>query len=416
VPSQNISGLPMELSRAKSEMEPGQICAYNRTRECFLGLRVVAGEFTAASFQEWMATIRPNSGAGMWMIPFRGIEASDVRVPLDLLYLDEECRVIEAVEFFPTFRVSASSPAAASVLVLPTHSIFSSQTQAGDRLMLHSADEIEWRLDRFAQAGPEVDGSGNSFAVAARPMPAGQPLGPVLVREKPKEPARSVVLREQLIVCEQPVSVRDPIAVPGPVAEAEVREELKAAVTVPPEAGYTVVPTPAILQPVPQAAPQTVPEDGKQQDAKPWLDVTRQAGKAQRGWLGRWLFSDSADPRRALRQPVPGLVAHFFTGGAPIAHEIRDVSASGLFVVTAERWYPGTIIRMTLTKPGAGQTLLQRSITIQARSVRWGNDGVGLEFVLEPSARPKRSQAAQFDPADGEQLEQFLPRPKKKGR
>jgi len=391
-------------------MEPGQICAYNRTRECFLGLRVVAGEFTVASFQEWMATIRPNSGAGMWMIPFRGIEASEARVPLDLLYLDEDCRVIEAVEFFPTFRVSTSSPAAASVLVLPTHSIFSSQTQAGDRLMLHPADEMEWRLDKLAQAGPEADGSGNSFAAATRPTPAGQPLGPVLVREKPKEPVRPPVLQEQLIVREQPIRTIDPIAVP--VAEAEVHEEAKAPVMPPPEAGYTVVPTPAIQQP----APQPTPRKDEQQDAKPWLAPTRQTARQQRGWLSKWLFSDSADPRRALRQPVPGLVAHFFTGGAPVAHAIRDVSASGLFVVTAERWYPGTIVRMTLSKPDIGQAPSQRSITIQARSVRWGNDGVGLEFVFEPSAKSKRSQATPFDAVDGEQLGQFLPRPEKKSR
>ena len=51
--------------------------------------------------------------------------------PLDLIYLDEECRVIDTVESFPTFQVSSSSPQPKSVLALPAHSIYTSQTQLG---------------------------------------------------------------------------------------------------------------------------------------------------------------------------------------------------------------------------------------------------------------------------------------------
>ena len=41
------------------------------------------------------------------MVPFKGIPATDVLVPLDLIYLGEDCRVIETVEFYPTFRCLA---------------------------------------------------------------------------------------------------------------------------------------------------------------------------------------------------------------------------------------------------------------------------------------------------------------------
>jgi hypothetical protein len=55
--------------------------------------------------------LAPRSGAGLWLVPFRGISATSVHVPLDLIYLDRSCTVIDVVESFPIFRVSASSPA-----------------------------------------------------------------------------------------------------------------------------------------------------------------------------------------------------------------------------------------------------------------------------------------------------------------
>jgi len=109
------------------------------------------------------------------------------------------------------------------------------------------------------------------------------------------------------------------------------------------------------------------------------------------------------------RLAVGGLVAHFFTGGAPHPHEIRDMSLTGLYVVTTERWYPGTLIRMTLTRTDVGQSIADRSITVQSKSVRWGNDGVGLEFVFAPP-KSKRDARSPLDSVDSAELEAFLKR------
>jgi len=124
--------------------------------------------------------------------------------------------------------------------------------------------------------------------------------------------------------------------------------------------------------------------------------------------LSRMLSPEPADARKAARQPVAGVVAHFFTGGAPIAHEIRDVSVTGLYVVTAERWYPGTIIRMTLSKPDVGQSPAERSITIQAESMRWGNDGVGLRFILAAPGKAGKSVVDGLGAVDVKRLSNFL--------
>jgi uncharacterized membrane protein (UPF0127 family) len=69
-----------------------------------------------------------------------------VLFPLDLVYLDESYKVIHVVESFPTFRISPLIAQAASVLELPTHTIYSSQTQPGDQLVICVAEEMEQRL------------------------------------------------------------------------------------------------------------------------------------------------------------------------------------------------------------------------------------------------------------------------------
>lgn len=99
-------------------MQSLQHCAFNQTSRCLLSLDVEAGDFSSTSLEGWMQKLTPNSGAGLWVVPFRGIPAKDVRVQIDLVYLDEDCRVISVVESFPSLLASPSSPPAASVLAL----------------------------------------------------------------------------------------------------------------------------------------------------------------------------------------------------------------------------------------------------------------------------------------------------------
>jgi PilZ domain len=130
----------------------------------------------------------------------------------------------------------------------------------------------------------------------------------------------------------------------------------------------------------------------------------------KRNWLERWLFPDSAgqDKRSGARKPAPGLVAHFWTGGPPKSQNVRDISATGMFVVTEERWYPGTQILITLTKTLQDGPPAERSITVLATAVRWGDDGVGLEFACNAPRKTRQKEAVISDGADGEQLGQFV--------
>jgi hypothetical protein len=89
-----------------------------------------------------------------------------------------------------------------------------------------------------------------------------------------------------------------------------------------------------------------------------------------------------AEERRAPRLPMPGLVAYFFTGGSPRPHPIKDISVTGFYMQTDERWLPGTVIRVTLQMVGAQPDGARDSVTVLSRVVRWGPDGGGFEFVL----------------------------------
>jgi len=89
-----------------------------------------------------------------------------------------------------------------------------------------------------------------------------------------------------------------------------------------------------------------------------------------------------SEQRRAIRLPMPGLVAYFFTGGSPRPHPIKDISVTGFYMHTEERWLPGTIVRVTLQMVGTGSEAGRDSITVHSRVVRWGPDGGGFEFVL----------------------------------
>jgi hypothetical protein len=66
---------------------------------------------------------------------------------------------------------------------------------------------------------------------------------------------------------------------------------------------------------------------------------------------------------------------------APGVHVIRDISATGLFLVTRERWPVGSEVKMSLQRTGPASHGAHSAITLQLRVTRWGADGVGLEFA-----------------------------------
>ncbi|MGD0800548.1 MAG: PilZ domain-containing protein [Terracidiphilus sp.] len=327
-------------------MELQRLCAYNQTRECFLGLEVAVADLSFAALKDLLGKMVLKSGEGLWMEPFRGIPETNMRVPLDLVYLDEDCRVIEVVESFPTFRVTPSSPRAASVLALPAHSIYSSQTQTSDQLVLCIAEEMQRRLERFSTASVAAGGVQSAVILREKPLWSGGP-GVVELEDRSKEERSKPQQTYEMDLIE-----------PG------------------------------------------------MKDVKP-----------PKSWLERLWSPDprkAPDQRKSTRGPAPGLAAYYWTGAAPKAHIIRDISASGLYIVTEERWYPGTLILVTLQGED-GEDSVENSISVHSRAVRWGNDGVGLQFIPQDAPAARNGLNPMVNGADKRELEFFLERLRRGG-
>jgi uncharacterized membrane protein (UPF0127 family) len=127
-------------------------CVYNHTRECFLSLGVIPADTTFARLKGLIGKLRLKIDEGLWVVPSSGVHTIGVLFPLDLIYLNEKHQVVHLVEHFPRFRIAPLRIQATSVLELPTYTIYSSQTQVGDQLLICSVEEIANRFNKGSAA------------------------------------------------------------------------------------------------------------------------------------------------------------------------------------------------------------------------------------------------------------------------
>src|ERR1700751_4799266 len=134
-------------------MERRSYCVYNQTLECILCLGVTPADTVLARLKGLIGRLKLKLDEGLWVVPSQGVHTLGVLFPLDLIYLDEKHQVIHVIEHFPRFRIAPIRTHASSVLELPTHTIYSSQTQPGDQLLICAVEEIATRFNKAA-VGP----------------------------------------------------------------------------------------------------------------------------------------------------------------------------------------------------------------------------------------------------------------------
>jgi uncharacterized membrane protein (UPF0127 family) len=292
-----------QLSEEAQIMETRKYCVYNQTRESFLSLGVSVADTAAKQLKVLMDSLSIQANAGLWLTPFRGVPATKGLTPVDLIYLDEDNRVIQAIESFPNHAIEPAREQPASALVLAGHTIFSTQTQPGDVLLICAADEMEDHLARSSN-GLHAASSGSASTKSSTAV------------------------------------VQEPSLEPDQAAELESAQQRLA-----------------------------------QKDSVD-ADAIQKAS-----WFIRFLRWLSTDRRGSKRHPLPGLVAYYWTGGAPQAFHISDISTNGLYLLTDERWFPGTMILMTLQRTNTDGDDPDDFISVLTKVIRWGTDGVGLSFV-----------------------------------
>jgi hypothetical protein len=313
-------------------MESQKHCAFNQTRECFLGLHVTLGDLSYVRLRDLLGSLALKADEGLWLAPFRGIPSADLRFPVDLIYLDGDGRVLDLVESFPLSTLSSPHPQVASLLVLPEQSVASSQTRTGDQLLICLAEEMQGSLNRLSGV--------DSDEAARQPSPSG------------------------------------------------ARWQVGEAIDVRPEENRSPKPS--------------IPYAGREPDSE---EAGKSTYKRPKNWLERWL---APDPRRADRRAASHLVAYYWNGSQPEARPIRDISETGLYLFTEERWYPGTVVLMTLQRTDCEESDPDRAITVQTQAMRQGKDGVGMKFLLSNYKDSRQGPGPLSDGVNKEELDRFL--------
>jgi uncharacterized membrane protein (UPF0127 family) len=301
---------------------------YNRTRERFVATDVEAAIASTDSLEARLRTLGPGGVTALWIFPYAAIAPSSVRFPLDLVILDDDSVVLRAIESFPLCGLGEVSPRAASVLVLQADALAQGEIRVGDQLMIAAPEEMKQYLQclKEERTNSQAESKPLSWPSANSEEEAGLATAELAQSESASKPG-------------EPTS-----DTPGEIA---------------------------LDSPSARETTELLPSPSQQ----PW---EKRAGP--RNWLRRMLAKETPDPRTMPREALAGLIAYFFTGGTPEGHPVRDISLSGLYIVTSERWYKDTVVRITLED--RYQPATERSITVNARVVRCGNDGVALDFIL----------------------------------
>lgn len=373
-----------------NNVDAGSVCVYSKTRRRFICADVEAGDFSNSSLDIRLLGIGPDSARGLWLNPFWGIPPTSLSVPVDLIYLDQDCFVLDVVDCFPLAEASESTSPPASVLVLPADSVRATGTEIGDRLVICPREEMKRRLKNLSGADSKPRPDQTNSASGESPAPAS--TARVLSWEG-KAAARSI--QEKVMAVFRPA---DPQPEPKPEIEQQlvIRERRKS--------------TPAVdASEATQAQTREIAESSGTGDSaelfKAFVPSAPQATPAQ-SWLKRIFAQGPVERRRSPRGSIEGMVAYFFTGGFPVPHEVRDISATGAYVYTQERWYPGTIVRLTLTyvcEPGS-----ERSISLDSSVVGNGDDGVGLQFVFADQSGSAQQTDNAMMSSSRRQVKQFL--------
>lgn len=338
-----------DASAPNSSASEEKYCVYNQTRERFVATDIGAAHASSGGAEARLRALEQGGGKGLWILPYQEISPASIRLPVDLVFLNSDCVVLDVVESFPLAGVPASSAKALSVLAFPADAVAKGEMRAGDQLLISKPEEMKQHLLRVKQAKAEAHKSPGPVLLEFSRSAAEEKIGPAM-----KEP--------------------DAANEVGFVKVAPLKAEIAGGET----AGRKSL------------------ADSPPAETDSWK---KRLGLGTRNWFTNLLLGDPVDPRVATRKLLPGLIAYFFTGGNPVAQEVRDISATGIYIVTNERWYPGTVIRVTLTD--RDHPTADRTLTVNAQAVRWGKDGVGLELILEKEDQPRSALSQSMEQTFG---------------
>lgn len=130
----------MRLGNPAAPRENGAVFVYNKTRETFLAYQVTIADSTLSRLVGLLGKRSLDPETGLWIVPSCGVHTLGMRFPIDVIFLNEELRVIYLCESVRPFSMTRLCLQAKSVLELAVHTNFKSRTEIGDNLILAPFD------------------------------------------------------------------------------------------------------------------------------------------------------------------------------------------------------------------------------------------------------------------------------------
>jgi len=131
----------------------------NRTQRTLLGNRIVLVDSWSGRLRGYLGRPQPQPGEGMLLVGCNAVHMYGMDYPLDLIFLDRNGQVVDAVEELRPWKRTKRIQEARFALELPVGVIDGSRTAVGDRLVW-AAPEPVFRpptgLDRESRLEPSL--------------------------------------------------------------------------------------------------------------------------------------------------------------------------------------------------------------------------------------------------------------------
>jgi len=126
-------------------------CVFNRTRESFLCLSAIGALPNNSTVRQEALTdaAKPVREDGMWLMRSPGIYTVGRQFPVDRIYLDQRNRVLQLIEHLDPLQIVAVHCRYASVLEARIHTIYSSRTRVGDKLLICFPEDVQMKWEEL---------------------------------------------------------------------------------------------------------------------------------------------------------------------------------------------------------------------------------------------------------------------------
>ena len=123
-------------------MESPKFRLCNRSRESFLSLDITLVDTINESLKSMVGDLALRPDGALWLKPYRGIPVTPGFPPFEIIYLDEDLRVLQEVEAYPSPSPKPLKAEPDSAIVLTPHTVLARLVRPRDQLAICTPDEM----------------------------------------------------------------------------------------------------------------------------------------------------------------------------------------------------------------------------------------------------------------------------------